>query len=355
MLGLVTREPIGVVGVITPWNFPFFIGAERYPYILAAGCTLVAKAAEITSGTTLLLAGILKEAGLPDGVFNVVTGSGSVVGQRITEHVDIDMVSFTGSTAVGQMALHASAKNIKRLGLELGGKNPQVVFADADIDAALDGTLFGFLFNTGQCCVSGSRLLVERSIHKDFCQKLVKRAQKVRSGDPLNESTQIGAIVTEKHYQTVLGYIEQGKNEGATLLTGGKAVPTGNGLFIEPTIFDDVTPEMTIFREEIFGPVLCVTPFDSYEEAIGIANDTCYGLAASIWTSNLDKAVQGFRDLKAGRLWVNTTIAGGPELPSGGFKQSGIGRESGSYGLDEYTEIKSVHIQLGKRAKWLAE
>lgn len=355
MLGLVTREPIGVVGVITPWNFPFFIGAERYPYILAAGCTLVAKAAEITSGTTLLLAGILKEAGLPDGVFNVVTGSGSVVGQRITEHVDIDMVSFTGSTAVGQMALHASAKNIKRLGLELGGKNPQVVFADADIDAALDGTLFGFLFNTGQCCVSGSRLLVERSIHKDFCQKLVERAQKVRSGDPLNESTQIGAIVTEKHYQTVLGYIEQGKNEGATLLTGGKAVPTGNGLFIEPTIFDDVTPEMTIFREEIFGPVLCVTPFDSYEEAIGIANDTCYGLAASIWTSNLDKAVQGFRDLKAGRLWVNTTIAGGPELPSGGFKQSGIGRESGSYGLDEYTEIKSVHIQLGKRAKWLAE
>lgn len=203
------------------------------------------------------------------------------------------MVSFTGSTAVGQMALHASAKNIKRLGLELGGKNPQVVFADADIDAALDGTLFGFLFNTGQCCVSGSRLLVERSIHKDFCQKLVERAQKVRSGDPLNESTQIGAIVTEKHYQTVLGYIEQGKNEGATLLTGGKAVPTGNGLFIEPTIFDDVTPEMTIFREEIFGPVLCVTPFDSYEEAIGIANDTCYGLAASIWTSNLDKAVQG--------------------------------------------------------------
>ncbi|VFS90591.1 Betaine aldehyde dehydrogenase [Raoultella planticola] len=211
MLGLVTREPIGVVGVITPWNFPFFIGAERYPYILAAGCTLVAKAAEITSGTTLLLAGILKEAGLPDGVFNVVTGSGSVVGQRITEHADIDMVSFTGSTAVGQMALHASAKNIKRLGLELGGKNPQVVFADADIDAALDGTLFGFLFNTGQCCVSGSRLLVERSIHKDFCQKLVERAQKVRSGDPLNENTQIGAIITEKHYQTVLGYIEQGK------------------------------------------------------------------------------------------------------------------------------------------------
>lgn len=355
MLGLVTREPIGVVGVITPWNFPFFIGAERYPYILAAGCTLVTKAAEITSGTTLLLAGILQDAGLPDGVFNVVTGSGSVVGQNITEHDDVDMVSFTGSTAVGQMAIRASARNIKRLGLELGGKNPQVVFADADLDAALDGTLFGFLFNTGQCCVSGSRLLVERSIHKDFVQQLAARAARVQQGDPLHSDTRIGPLITEKHYQTVLGFIEQGKKEGATLVCGGHAVDTPHGLFIAPTIFDDVTPEMSLFREEIFGPVLCVTPFDSYEEAMRLANDTCYGLAASVWTANLDKAVQGFRDLKAGRLWVNTTIAGGPELPSGGFKQSGIGRESGSYGLDEYTEIKSVHIQLGKRDKWLGD
>ena len=355
MMGLVTREPVGVVGVITPWNFPFFIGAERYPYILAAGCTLVAKPAEITSGTTLLLADILREAGLPDGVFNVVTGSGAAVGQRITEHTDVDMVSFTGSTAVGQMALRASAGNIKRLGLELGGKNPQVVFADADLDAALDGTLFGFLFNAGQCCVSGSRLLVERSIHREFCQRLVERAQRVRGGDPLAENTQTGAIITEKHFDTVMGYIEQGKREGATLLTGGGAVHTPHGLFIEPTIFDNVTPEMSIFREEIFGPVLCVTPFDSDEEAVALANDTAYGLAASLWTANLDRAVQGFRGLKAGRLWVNTTIAGGPELPSGGFKQSGIGRESGSYGLDEYTEVKSVHIHLGKRAKWLAD
>ncbi|WP_416262122.1 aldehyde dehydrogenase family protein [Gibbsiella quercinecans] len=355
MFGLVTREPIGVVGVITPWNFPFFIGAERYPYILAAGCTLVAKAAEITSGTTLLLAELLQEAGLPDGVFNVVTGAGNVVGQRITEHNDVDMVSFTGSTSVGQSTLRAAAGNIKRLGLELGGKNPQIVFADADLDAALDGTLFGFLFNTGQCCVSGSRLLVERSIHQAFCQRLVERAQRVKIGDPLHETTQVGAIISEKHHQTILGYIAQGKKEGAQLLTGGNAIASNGGWFIEPTIFDNVTPEMAIFREEIFGPVLCVTPFDSDEEAIAIANDSCYGLAASIWTANLDRAIQGFRDLKAGRLWVNTTIAGGPELPSGGFKQSGIGRESGTYGVDEYTELKSVHIQLGQRNKWLAD
>ncbi|GGO83904.1 aldehyde dehydrogenase [Marinobacterium nitratireducens] len=355
MLGLVTREPVGVVGVITPWNFPFFIASERYPFVLASGCTIVAKAAEITSGTTLMMAGLLKEAGLPDGAFNVVTGPGSVIGQALTEHPAVDMVSFTGSTAVGQSTIAASAANIKKLGLELGGKNPQVVFADADIDAALDGTLFGLLFNGGQCCVSGSRLIVERSIHAEFCERLLERAAKVKIGDPLNDETQVGAIIDERQYATIMRYIGLGRDEGGRLLTGGEALGEKPGLFIQPTIFDGVDADMSIFREEIFGPVLCVTPFDTYDEAIRIANDSCFGLAASVWTSNLDNAIRGFRDLKAGRLWVNTTISGGPELPVGGCKESGYGRETGTYGLDEYTEVKAVHIHLGKRAKWLAD
>ncbi|WP_417582654.1 aldehyde dehydrogenase family protein [Nitrincola sp.] len=355
MFGLVTREPVGVVGVITPWNFPFFIASERYPFVLASGCTLVAKAAEITSGTTLMLAGLLKEAGLPDGVFNVVTGPGSVIGKALTEHHDVNMVSFTGSTTVGQSTIAASAKNIKKLGLELGGKNPQVVFADADIDAAIDGTLFGLLFNSGQCCVSGSRLIVERSIHAEFCERLLERAAKVKIGDPLNEETQVGAIIDERQFTTIMRYIGQGQNEGAKLVTGGDVLGDRPGLFIQPTVFDKVDSGMSIFREEIFGPVLCITSFDTYEEAISIANDSCFGLAASIWTSNLDNAIRGFRDLKAGRLWVNTTISGGPELPVGGFKESGYGRETGSYGLEEYTEVKSVHVHLGKRHKWLVE
>lgn len=355
MFGLVTREPVGVVGIITPWNFPFFIASERYPFALAAGCTVVAKAAEITSGTTLMMAGLLKEAGLPDGVFNVITGPGSVIGQALTEHQDVDMVSFTGSTSVGQSTIAASAGNIKKLGLELGGKNPQVVFADADLDAAIDGTLFGLLFNGGQCCVSGSRLIVERSIHKEFCERLMERAGKVKIGDPLNDETQVGAIIDERQLETIMRYIGQGRDEGARLLTGGDTLGEKPGLFVQPTVFDGVQADMSIFREEIFGPVLCVTPFDNYEEAIRIANDTCFGLAASVWTSNLDKAISGFRDLKAGRLWVNTTISGGPELPVGGFKESGYGRETGINGLDEYIEVKAVHIHLGKRDKWLAD
>jgi betaine-aldehyde dehydrogenase len=354
MLGLVTREPIGVVGLITPWNFPFFILSERVPFILAAGCTIVSKPSEVTSATTLIMAEILSQAGLPDGVFNVVTGKGSEIGQALTEHPDVDMISFTGSTAVGRSTLQAAVGNFKKLGLELGGKNPQIVFADADLEDAADGVAFGLAFNTGQCCVSGSRLVVERSIADEFAELLSGKLTKIKVGDPLDPATQVGAITTDAQNRTILKFIESGKKEGARLVCGGDVVERGKGQFIAPTLFSDVSRSMEIAREEIFGPVLSAFSFDTFEEAMSIANDTVYGLAASIWTKDLDKAVQASRRVEAGRVWVNCTITGGPELPIGGFKQSGWGRETGIYGVEEYTQVKTVHIELGKREHWVA-
>lgn len=354
LLGLVTREPVGVVGLITPWNFPFFILAERLPFILASGCTVVAKPSELTSGTTLMLAGLMQEAGLPDGVLNVLTGPGAVLGQAISAHADIDMVSFTGSTEVGRLTMAAATGNMKKVGLELGGKNPQVVFADADLDAAADAIVFGICFNAGQCCVSGSRLIVERSVEQALTEKICALLDRVRIGDPLHEGTQIGSITEARHLERVLGYIEQGRREGARLLRGGQRIESPTGMYLQPTVFADVTPQMVIAREEIFGPVLTITAFDSFEQAMALANDTPFGLAASLWSRNLETALQATRQIKAGRVWVNTTIAGGPELPSGGFKQSGIGREAGRYGVEEYTELKSVHVQLGARTPWVS-
>jgi betaine-aldehyde dehydrogenase len=354
MLGLVMREPIGVVGVITPWNFPLFILSERVPFILAAGCTIVAKPSEYTSATTLMIAEMLSEAGLPDGVFNVVTGEGPVIGQAMTEHAGIDMVSFTGSTRVGRSAIKAASGNFKKLGLELGGKNPQIVFADADLEDAADGVAFGLAFNAGQCCVSGSRLIVERSVAEEFEKLLIDKLSRIRIGDPLDPQTQIGAITTVAQNKAILGYIEAGRKEGANLATGGGALDLGTGRYIEPTLFTNVDRNMTIAKEEIFGPVLTMMTFDTMEEAITIANDVRYGLAASIWTKHVDKAVETARRVQAGRVWVNCTITGGPELPIGGFKESGWGRETGIYGVEEYTQIKSIHLELGKRSHWIS-
>ncbi|MGC4051993.1 MAG: aldehyde dehydrogenase family protein [Paludibaculum sp.] len=354
LFGLALREPIGVVGIITPWNFPFFILAERLPFVLGAGCTVVLKPSEFTSGTTVMMAGLLQRAGLPDGVVNVVTGYGDPAGRAITEHMDVDMVSFTGSTAVGRSTLIASARNIKKVGLELGGKNPQLVFADADLDAAADGVLFGVCFNSGQCCVSGSRLLAHRSIVEPLAERIVDLARRVRVGDPLEEETQMGAIVNEKQMGRILGYIREGCEAGAKLLCGGARVP-GTGLFVEPTVFTGVRPDMSIATDEIFGPVLGIQAFDTVEESLAIANGTEYGLSASIWTRDLDTALRASREVKAGRVWVNTTITGGPEMPIGGFKQSGLGRETGRYGIEEYTEVKAVQIQMGGRAPWVKE
>ena len=354
MFGVVTREPVGVVGLITPWNFPFLILCERVPYILASGNSMVAKPADVTSATTLILAEIMTEAGLPDGVFNVVTGEGGVIGQAMTEHMDIDMLSFTGSTRVGRSVVEASAKsNFKKLGLELGGKNPQIVFADADLEDAADGVAFGIGFNTGQCCVSGSRLIVERSVADTFAKMVSDKLAKAIVGDPLDENTQLGAITTDAQNSTIMGYIAKGQEEGADLFYGGEQLDFGRGQYIAPTIFSNVTKDMSIAREEIFGPVLTVMPFDTVEEAIEIANDTDYGLAASVWTKNIDKALMVTRRVQAGRFWVNTTLSGGPELPIGGMKQSGWGREAGIYGVEEYTQVKSVHIEIGKRDPWV--
>ncbi|WP_102108080.1 aldehyde dehydrogenase family protein [Oceaniglobus roseus] len=355
MFGFVTREPVGVVGIITPWNFPILILCERVPYILASGCTIVAKPSEATSATTLILAGILAEAGLPAGCMNVVTGSGSTIGQALIEHPRVDMLSFTGSTAVGRRVVEAAGRsNFKKLGLELGGKNPQIVFADADLEDAADGVAFGIAFNTGQCCVSGSRLIVQRSVAEDFAQRLRDKFARIVIGDPLDAATQVGAITTEAQNRTILDYIARGQAEGARLICGGEALDLGGGRYIAPTLFADVTPDMAIAREEIFGPVLTILPFDTMDEAIALANDTEYGLAASVWSRNIDKALTVTRRVQAGRFWVNTTLAGGPELPLGGFKQSGWGREAGMYGVGEYTQVKSVHVEIGKRTPWIA-
>ncbi|BCQ26722.1 aldehyde dehydrogenase family protein [Caballeronia sp. NK8] len=354
MLGLVLRQPVGVVGIVTPWNFPFFILSERLPFALAAGCTVVVKPAELTSTTTLKLAALLAEAGLPDGVLNVVTGLGSVVGQALAEHMDVDMISFTGSTQVGRAVLAAAGGNMKKVGLELGGKNPQIVFADADLDDAADAIAFGIAFNAGQCCVSGSRLVVHRSVEADLVERIRAVLARVRTGDPLDASNHVGAIVEARQFDKIRGFIDAGTRDGAQLVCGGDARSEGERFFIQPTVFRNVQPGSSLAQDEIFGPVLSVTPFDSFEEAIELANGVPYGLAASIWTRDLQGAFRSLRDVQAGRIWVNCTITGGPEMPIGGFKQSGIGRETGRYGVEEYTEIKSVHVQLGKRARWIA-
>lgn len=355
LLGLVLREPVGVVGLILPWNFPFLLLCERVPFILASGCTLVAKPSEVTSATALILAEVLEQAGLPPGVYNVVTGSGRVIGQAMAEHQDIDMLSFTGSTAVGRSCVHAAAdSNFKKLGLELGGKNPFIVFADARIDDAVDAVAFGISFNSGQCCVSSSRLIVERSIAEEFERKLADKMARIRVGDPLDEATQVGAITTDAQNETILRLMDSGRSEGAQLVTGGAALNIGAGRYIAPTLFSGVRRDMAIAREEIFGPVLSSFHFDTVDEAIEIANDTVYGLAASVWSQNIETALSVTRRVRAGRFWVNTIMAGGPEMPLGGFKQSGWGREAGIMGVEEYTQVKSVHIEFGDRVHWIA-
>jgi acyl-CoA reductase-like NAD-dependent aldehyde dehydrogenase len=354
LFGMVLREPVGVVGLITPWNFPFLILCERVPFILASGCTMVVKPSEVTSATTLMLGEILAEAGLPKGVYNVVTGSGRTIGQALTEHPDVDMLSFTGSTGVGRSVVHAAAdSNFKKLGLELGGKNPIIVFADADLEDAADGAAFGISFNSGQCCVSSSRLIVDARVADEFEAILAAKMKKIVVGDPLDEATQVGAITTDAQNQTILSYIDKGRAEGAKVLTGGSVMDLGRGSYIAPTLFSGVTPDMSIARDEIFGPVLSSFTFNTMEEAIRLANDTVYGLAASVWSKNIDTALTVSRRVRAGRFWVNCIMAGGPEMPLGGFKQSGWGREAGIYGVEEYTQVKSVHVEIGKRNHWI--
>lgn len=271
----------------------------------------------------------------------------------MTRHSGIDMISFTGSSRVGERVMVAAASNFKKVSLELGGKNPQVVFADADLDDAADGVAFGLCFNAGQCCVSGSRLIVEASVADAFQAKLVEKLSRVRTGDCLDPQTQLGAIVSDAHRDKILGYVQSGVKDGARIACGGDALVIGAGRYIAPTLLTEVRADMSIARDEIFGPVLSMFTFDTFDEAMQMANDTPFGLAASIWTKNIDKGIRAMRSIQAGRTWVNTTIAGGPEQAIGGFKQSGLGRETGVQGVEEYTELKSVHIALGKRCHWV--
>jgi betaine-aldehyde dehydrogenase len=351
VLGLVLHEPVGVVAMITPWNFPVLIISQKLPFALAVGCTAVVKPSGLTSGTTIHLAELLREAGLPDGVVNVVTGSGEA-GQALCQHAGVDMISFTGSTAVGRSIARDAGEQLKRVELELGGKNPQIICADADLDTAISGVVYGALFNQGECCNAGSRLLVEASVADTVLEQLAARAKDVTVGDPLDPDTKIGAIASEEQLATIERLVSVGRHDGARVLTGGERLPTEAGRFFQPTVFGSVDPEMTIAREEIFGPVLSVLTFNDLDEAIRVANSTMYGLSAGIWTRDIDKAIRAARAIRAGTIWVNSWLEGYPELPFGGFGWSGIGRELGRQAIEGFTETKTIQLHSGWSAPW---
>lgn len=351
MLGVVLRQPVGVVAMITPWNFPLWILSQKLPFALAAGCCAVVKPSELTCGTTVMLGRILTDAGLPPGVVNIVTGYGPAVGQPLVEHAGVDMLSFTGSTRVGREIGAAAGRNLKKVSLELGGKNPQIVFPDCDWDAAVDAAVFGVYFNAGECCNSGSRLLVHADIAEAFTAAVIAKARQVPVGDPLHPQVKVGAIVSEAQLAGILVHIETAKREGAEVCLGGERY-AGQGLFLQPTILRNVTPDMRIAREEVFGPVLAVLTFRDADEAIRIANDTCYGLSAAVWSRDIDICLTAARRIHAGTVWVNTFMDGFPELPFGGFGDSGVGRELGRNAVEDYTESKTVQLHMGPRQNW---
>lgn len=351
-LGLMLREPVGVVGIITPWNFPLLIGSERLPWALGAGCTVVIKPSEFTSGSTIRLAELARDCGLPDGVFNVVTGYGDPVGQLLAEHPETDFLSFTGSFRVGQIVGGIAASKIKRVGLELGGKGPQIIYADSDLDAAADAVARSIFGVAGQACISGSRLIVEAKARDGMLDRLIKIAGKIVTGDPLDETVHVGSLIHRPHLEKVEHYVNEGRTSGASLVMGGERL--GNvGNYYAPTIFTDVQPDMVIARDEIFGPVLSTLTFQTPEEAVELANDTIYGLSAGVWSRDIGKAIQTIRQVRAGRTWINSGGGGGPEMGIGGYKQSGIGRELGHYGFDEYTSFKNVFIGFSPGGSWV--
>jgi len=335
-----------VVAQIIPWNFPLLMAAWKLGPALAAGCTVVLKPAEQTPMTALELARIAADAGVPEGVLNVVPGFGETAGAALVRHPGVDKIAFTGSTPVGKLIQRQAADTLKRVSLELGGKSPNIVLADADLDAAVRGAVSAIYYNTGQACTAGSRLLVEESVRDEFLEKLIKRAQGMQPGDPLDPRCRMGPLVSQEQLDRVMGYVEKGKSEGAELLTGGDR-PDRPGYFMNPTVFGGVKPEMTIAREEIFGPVLAVSTFKDLDEAVHLGNDTEFGLAAAVWTKDVRKAHRVAHAIRAGTVWINMYHTLDTGSPFGGYKQSGYGRELGRYALDLYTQVKSIWVNLG--------
>ncbi len=338
------RQPVGVVGQIIPWNFPVMMAAWKLAPALATGNTVILKPAEQSPLSALRLGELCLEAGLPPGVVNIVTGFGET-GAALVEHPDVDKIAFTGSPEVGRIIMRASAGTLKKVSLELGGKSPNVILADADMDAAIRGASGGVFFNQGEVCSAGSRIIVEQGIYDEFVHGLGERTKSIRVGDPLDEETYMGPVVSEEQFDRVMSYIEIGQGEGAKLITGGSRIGD-KGYFVQPTIFADVNNRMRIAQEEIFGPVASVIPVKDLDEAISVANDTCYGLAAAVWTRDVGRAHEAAHRLKAGTVWVNTYGATDTRSPWGGFRDSGFGRELGRQALDLYTESKAVWIAL---------
>lgn len=346
-MNYVNRKPIGVAGLITPWNTPFMLESWKLGPALATGNTVVLKPAEFTPLSASLWAGIFEEAGLPQGVFNLVNGLGEQAGDALVKHPDVPLISFTGESRTGQIIFGNAAPFLKGLSMELGGKSPAVVFADADLDTAIDATIFGVFSLNGERCTAGSRILVERSVYDEFVERYAAQAERVKVGYPHDPSTEVGALVHPEHYDKVMSYIEIGKAEGRLVAGGGRAEGFDEGNFVAPTVFADVPHDARIFQEEIFGPVVAITPFDTEEEALALANDTKYGLAAYIWTNDLRRAHTFAQSVEAGMVWLNSNNVRDLRTPFGGVKASGLGHEGGYRSIDFYTDQQSVHITLG--------
>ncbi|MCD7825285.1 MAG: aldehyde dehydrogenase family protein [Clostridiaceae bacterium] len=342
------REPVGVCAMITPWNFPFLMGIWKLAPALAAGNSIIFKPSSDTFLSAIKLFEIFEEVGLPKGTVNLLVGPGSTVGNKLAESKDVDMITFTGSTVVGQNIMRAAAANVKKIGLELGGKSPNIIFADVDIESAVEWAMLGIFFNQGEVCCAGSRIIIEKSIKDEFVKRLAERADRITLGNPL-DNPDMGPLISKQHMQEVLSYIETGKKEGAALVCGGYRYMEGDckkGYFVRPTVFDHCSSQMRIVKEEIFGPVVTIQTFETEKEAVALANDTVYGLAGAVFTNDMSKALRVIREIRAGITWINCYNPAFSEAPWGGYKMSGIGRELGVHGLEEYQEVKQININL---------